>query len=255
MKQTSSPEIRHPGPRRPRPHREHRRRKPLGEVIDGQLPLPAGRSKLPDEWRGQLRRRSASIQLPTANRASGCRCRALADIKHRRGAVDHHPRVGPAADRRHRQRPRPRPGPVRRRGAGAKVKADVALPPGRYTRRVRRAVRATPTRADAAADRRALVALVMISCSCYATYGNGQSTRCGCSTGVPFAGSAASSPCGCGTCRSRSRPAIGFIALSGVAVLDDMILVSYVRQLRQKRGMSLERRGRARPRSRGCGPC
>src|SRR4051795_3008520 len=33
--------------------------------------------------------------------------------------------------------------------------------------------------------------------------------------------------------------AIGFIALSGVAVLDDMILVSYVRQLRQK-GKSLD---------------
>jgi cobalt-zinc-cadmium resistance protein CzcA len=33
--------------------------------------------------------------------------------------------------------------------------------------------------------------------------------------------------------------AIGFIALSGVAVLDDMILVSYVRQLRQK-GLSLD---------------
>jgi cobalt-zinc-cadmium resistance protein CzcA len=33
--------------------------------------------------------------------------------------------------------------------------------------------------------------------------------------------------------------AIGFIAVSGVAVLDDMILVSYVRQLRQ-RGLSLD---------------
>ena len=33
--------------------------------------------------------------------------------------------------------------------------------------------------------------------------------------------------------------AIGFIALSGVAVLDDMILVSYVRQLRQ-RGLALD---------------
>jgi cobalt-zinc-cadmium resistance protein CzcA len=33
--------------------------------------------------------------------------------------------------------------------------------------------------------------------------------------------------------------AIGFIALSGVAVLDDMILVSYVRQLRNK-GLSLD---------------
>lgn len=32
---------------------------------------------------------------------------------------------------------------------------------------------------------------------------------------------------------------IGFIAMSGVAVLDDMILVSYVRQLRE-RGLSLD---------------
>jgi cobalt-zinc-cadmium resistance protein CzcA len=33
--------------------------------------------------------------------------------------------------------------------------------------------------------------------------------------------------------------AVGFIAMSGVAVLDDMILVSYIRQLREK-GMELE---------------
>src|SRR5437764_1035923 len=33
--------------------------------------------------------------------------------------------------------------------------------------------------------------------------------------------------------------AIGFIAMSGVAVLDDMILVSYIRQLRE-RGMGLD---------------
>jgi heavy metal efflux system protein len=33
--------------------------------------------------------------------------------------------------------------------------------------------------------------------------------------------------------------AVGFVALSGVAVLDDMLLVSYIRQLRG-RGMELE---------------
>jgi len=33
--------------------------------------------------------------------------------------------------------------------------------------------------------------------------------------------------------------AVGFIALSGVAVLDDMILVSYIRQLRRK-GLSVD---------------
>ena len=35
---------------------------------------------------------------------------------------------------------------------------------------------------------------------------------------------------------------IGFIAMSGVAVLDDMILVSYIRQLRQQ-GLSLDDAG------------
>ena len=38
---------------------------------------------------------------------------------------------------------------------------------------------------------------------------------------------------------------VGFIALSGVAVLDDMILVSYIRQLRDK-GLSPGRGGRGR---------
>ena len=48
--------------------------------------------------------------------------------------------------------------------------------------------------------------------------------------------------------------AVGFIALSGVAVLDDMILVSYIRQLRRK-GLPLRRGGARRRPSRGCGRC
>ena len=47
---------------------------------------------------------------------------------------------------------------------------------------------------------------------------------------------------------------VGFIALSGVAVLDDMILVSYVRQLRSRR-RAAGRSRRRRPPSRGCGRC
>ena len=48
--------------------------------------------------------------------------------------------------------------------------------------------------------------------------------------------------------------AIGFIALSGVAVLDDMILVSYVRQLRAREACRWTRPCSRRP-SRGCGRC
>ncbi len=58
-------------------------------------------------------------------------------------------------------------------------------------------------------------------------------------TGVPFAWTG-----GIVALWLRDMPfsisaAVGFIALSGVAVLDDMLLVSYVRQLRD-RGMDLE---------------
>ena len=40
--------------------------------------------------------------------------------------------------------------------------------------------------------------------------------------------------------------AVGFVVLSGVAVLDDMLLVSYIRQLRG-RGVGLEKRSSKRP--------
>ena len=48
--------------------------------------------------------------------------------------------------------------------------------------------------------------------------------------------------------------AVGFIALSGVAVLDDMILVTYVRQLREN-GAAAATRPSSRRRSHGCGRC
>ena len=48
--------------------------------------------------------------------------------------------------------------------------------------------------------------------------------------------------------------AIGFIALSGVAVLDDMILVSYD-PAAAGAGPAARRGGDAGGRSRGCGPC
>jgi heavy metal efflux system protein len=82
------------------------------------------------------------------------------------------------------------------------------------------------------------LALVMIFGLLYATYGNViDAIRV--FTGVPFAAVG-----GIFALWIRGMPlsisaAIGFIAVSGVAVLDDMILVSYIRQLREK-GMALD---------------
>ena len=82
------------------------------------------------------------------------------------------------------------------------------------------------------------VALVMIFALLYMTYGNVvDSVRV--FTGVPFAWIG-----GIIALWMRDMPfsisaAVGFIALSGVAVLDDMLLVSTIRQLR-RRGRSLD---------------
>jgi cobalt-zinc-cadmium resistance protein CzcA len=82
------------------------------------------------------------------------------------------------------------------------------------------------------------VALGLILALLYMTYGNVIDTL-RVATGVPFAWTG-----GIIALWIRDMPfsisaAIGFVALSGVAVLADMLLVSYIRQLRQ-RGMALE---------------
>lgn len=83
------------------------------------------------------------------------------------------------------------------------------------------------------------VALLMIFGLLYMTYGNVvDSIRV--FTGVPFAAVG-----GIFALWLRDMPfsisaGIGFIAMSGVAVLDDMILVSYIRQLREK-GLPLDK--------------
>jgi heavy metal efflux system protein len=82
------------------------------------------------------------------------------------------------------------------------------------------------------------LALVLICCLLYATYGN-VVDMIGVFTGVPFGAVG-----GIFALWIRGMPfsisaAIGFIAMSGVAVLDDMILVSYIRQLCRK-GLPLD---------------
>lgn len=120
--------------------------------------------------------------------------------------------------------------------AQRKVDAQVTLPPGRYRvewggqfenlqRAQRRLMIVVP------------VALLLIFGLLYMTYGNMiDSLRV--FTGVPFAWIG-----GIFALWMRDMPfsisaAVGFIALSGVAVLDDMLLVSTIRQLR-RRGRSL----------------
>jgi cobalt-zinc-cadmium resistance protein CzcA len=65
---------------------------------------------------------------------------------------------------------------------------------------------------------------------------------------------AASWRCGCATCRSAISAAVGFVALSGVAVLGDMVLVSHHPQLTRRGPRARATRCARRP-SGACGRC
>jgi cobalt-zinc-cadmium resistance protein CzcA len=199
--------------------------KPMGEVVAGQLRFPLV-VRLPDEWRGSPKA-IASIEIPTPT-GERIPLGRLADIE----TVE-----GPSTiTREWGQRRIVVTCNVRGRDIGSfvdevqkKVAANVALPPGRYhveyggqfenLKRARaRLLIVVP------------IALLLILLLLYATYGNLVDTL-RVFTGVPFAWVG-----GVFALWLRDMPfsisaGIGFIALSGVAVLDDMILVSYVRQL------------------------
>lgn len=207
--------------------------KPMGEIVDGQFRFPLV-VRLPDEWRNSPEA-VGSIQLPTATGERVPLAR-IADIS----LIE-----GPSTiTREWGQRRIVITANVRGRDLGtfvaevqSRVKSDVTLPPGRYhvqyggqfeqlERAQTRLMIVVP------------VALALIFGLLYATYGTVvDSLRV--FSGVPFAWVG-----GIFALWLRDMPfsisaGIGFIALSGVAVLDDMILVSYVRQL-QKRGRTLE---------------
>jgi cobalt-zinc-cadmium resistance protein CzcA len=207
--------------------------KPMGEIVDGQYRFPFV-VRLPDEWR-KSPEAVGSIQLPTATgeRVPLSRLAEITMIE------------GPSTiTREWGQRRIVITCNVEGRDLGStvaeiqrKVKAEVPLPPGRY----HLDFGGQYEQIERAAVRLMIVvpvALVLIFLLLYATYGNIlDSIRV--FTGVPFA-------CAGGVFALwlRDMPfsisaGVGFIALSGVAVLDDMILVSYVRDL-QKRGRSLE---------------
>ena len=207
--------------------------KPVGEIFEGQLRFPLV-VRLPEEFRGGAAA-IGSILIPTA---SGERLplSRLADIRLVQGPAtitreDGQRRITVSAN-------------VRGRDMGSFVAEarrtldeKLQLPPGRYfvefggqfenLQRARvRLLIVVP------------LAAALIFGLLYLTYNNViDALRV--FTGVPFGWVG-----GIFALWLRDMPfsisaAIGFIALSGVAVLDDMILVSYVRQLRQK-GLPLD---------------
>lgn len=207
--------------------------KPVGEVIEGQLRFPLV-VRLPEEMRNGAAS-IGSILIPTA---SGERLplSRLADIRVVQGPS--------TITREWGQRRITVSANVRGRDVGSfvaeahqRIKDQLKLPPGRYfyefggqfehLQRARtRLMIVVP------------LAAVLIFTLLYLTYQNFvDALRV--FTGVPFGWVG-----GIFALWLRDMPfsisaAIGFIALSGVAVLDDMILVSYVRQLRQK-GLALD---------------
>ncbi|WP_020469573.1 efflux RND transporter permease subunit [Zavarzinella formosa] len=208
--------------------------KPMGAVADGQFRFPLV-VRLPDEWRSSPEAVGA-IQLPAAT-GERVPLSRVADIR----IVE-----GPSTiTREWGQRRIVITCNVRGRDLGTfvaeaerEIKANVTMPPGRY----HVTYGGQFEQLEHARTRLMIVvpaALVLIFLLLYATYGNVLDTL-RVFTGVPFAWVG-----GIFALWVRDMPfsisaGIGFIALSGVAVLDDMILVSYVRQL-QKRGRNLER--------------
>jgi heavy metal efflux system protein len=207
--------------------------KPMGEVIDGQLRFPLV-VRLPDEWQKDPKAVGAiEIPTPTGERVPLGRLTDISVIE------------GPSTiTREWGQRRIVVTCNVRDRDLASfvaevrsRVNSQVALPSGRYHVEFGGQFE----NLERARTRLLIVvpaALALIFALLYATYGNWlDSLRV--FTGVPFAWVG-----GVFALWLRDMPfsisaGIGFIALSGVAVLDDMILVSYIRQLLDK-GRALE---------------
>ncbi len=207
--------------------------KPVGEVIEGQLRFPLV-VRLPEEFRGGAAA-IGSILIPTASGERLPMAR-LAEIR----LVE-----GPATITREAgQRRTTVSANVRGRDVGSFVAEarrmldkELQLPPGRYFIEFGGQFE-NLERARARLMIVVPLAAALIFGLLYLTYNNiVDALRV--FTGVPFGWVG-----GIFALWLRDMPfsisaAIGFIALSGVAVLDDMILVSYVRQLRQ-RGLPLD---------------
>ena len=207
--------------------------KPLGEVIEGQLRFPLV-VRLPERWRGDPEAIKAMlIAAPTGETIPLSRVAKVQKLE------------GPSTiTREWGQRRVVVTANVRGRDLGSfvaearrKVAAQVVMPPGRY-----RIEWGGQFENFERARLRLMIVVplagLLVFGLLYLTYRNVvDALRV--FTGVPFGWVG-----GIFALWLRDMPfsisaAIGFIALSGVAVLDDMILVSYVRQLRRK-GLSVD---------------
>ena len=205
--------------------------KPLGQIVEGQLQFPLV-ARLPETWRSDMDK-IGSLQINTAGGERVPLAR-LADIERIEGPSTitrewGQRRIGISCS-------------VRGRDmvsfvheARAAVESQVRLPGARYSM----SWGGQFEHYESARWRLLIVvpvAILLIFGLLYATYGNVvDSMRV--LSGVPLGWVG-----GVFALWFRDMPfsisaAIGFIAMSGVAVLDDMILVSYIRQLRS-RGMS-----------------
>lgn len=207
--------------------------KPLGEIVDGQLRFPLV-IRLPERFR-QGADEIGKILIPTASgeRLPLDRLATLRVIE------------GPATiTREWGQRRVSVSANVRGRDVGSfvadaqrRLQRELTLPPGRYSYEFGGQFEHLQ-RAEARLFLVVPLAGALIFALLYLTYHNlVDAVRV--FTGVPFGWVG-----GIVALYVRDMPfsisaAVGFIALSGVAVLDDMILVSYVRQLRE-RGLPLD---------------
>lgn len=207
--------------------------RPVGDVFQGQLRFPLT-VRLPDEYRNDPEK-IASIPVTTP-RGEQIPLGRLADVKFTSGPSQ--------IAREWGQRRVTVSVNVRGRDVGSfvaeaeeKIAEQVTLPSARYY------VEFGGQFEHMIQARQRLfivvpVALVLIFSLLYMTYGNVIDTV-RIFTGIPFAWTG-----GVIALWLRDMPfsisaAVGFVALSGVAVLDDMLLVSTIRQLRQ-RGKDLE---------------
>ncbi len=207
--------------------------KPLGEIVDGQLRFPLV-VRLPERYRNNPEAIGGIlVATPSGERIPLSRLASLRVVE------------GPATiTREWGQRRVAVTCNVRGRDLGSfvaearrKVAEKVPLPAGRYHVEWGGQFE----QLERARTRLCIVVpfcFVLIFGLLYLTYGNLMDAL-RVFTGIPFAWVG-----GIFALWLRDMPfsisaAIGFIALSGVAVLDDMILVSYVRQLRAK-GLSLD---------------
>jgi cobalt-zinc-cadmium resistance protein CzcA len=207
--------------------------KPLGEIVEGQLRFPLV-VRLPDEVRASPESIGAMlVATPSGERIPLSRLAKIEVVE------------GPSTITRDwNQRRIVVTANVRGRDLGGfvdeareKIAAAVALPPGRYRieygGQFEQLVRAR-TKLMIVVP----LALGLIFVLLYFTYHNlVDALRV--FTGIPFAWVG-----GVFALWLRDMPfsisaGIGFVAMSGVAVLDDMILVSYIRQLRS-RGLALD---------------